>query len=286
MKRIFFNVFGIFCASAVIMFAEPYLYDRRYSNETSSVISNNIYNDDNDTYYENKSEEHEEDDDNVLLYQQFEFNNSDIPWSYMISNFPHIFQGKEYPTGCEAVSTVMVLNYLGIDITIDEFINDYLPKEDIYSEGKGKNEVIYAADPNEYFIGDPYDKHSLGCYAPVIKKALDNYSTELYTASDISGTDMEDIIRDYILNDIPVIFWATMDMEQSKEGTKWKIIDSDREFTWISPEHCLVLIGYDRKYYYFSDPAKEEFITSYSRKTVEKRFEELGKQGVVIQPVH
>ncbi len=281
MKKFLFNLFGIFFASAVIMFAEPYIYNNHYNNEISPA-NNNISHNSNDTYEEDQTE----DDDNVLLYQQFEFNGSDIPWSYMISNFPHIFQGEEYPTGCEAVSTVMVLNYLGIDITINEFINEYLPQKDIYSEGRGDNEIIYAADPNEYFIGDPYDEHSLGCYAPVIKKALDNYSTELYTANDISGMDMQQIIKQYILNDIPVIFWATIDMQPSKEGTKWHIIDSDREFTWISPEHCLVLIGYDSKYYYFSDPAKEENITSYSRKTVEERFEELGKQGIVIQPVH
>ena len=261
------NLVSFIAAAALILFIEPYIYNEYYCND--SIFSGNF-----------------SDNDSVFIYPQYEFIEPDIPWSYMISNFPHILQGDEYPTGCEAVSTVMVLNYIGIDITIDEFIDEYLPKMDTYAEGEGDDRIIYAADPNEYFVGDPYDEHSLGCYAPVIKKALDNYSTELYTATDITGTDMKDIIRKYTLNDIPVIFWATMDMKPSKEGTEWKIIDSDREFTWISPEHCLVLIGYDNKSYYFSDPSKEESITSYSRKTVEKRFEELGKQGVVIQLVH
>ena len=36
---------------------------------------------------------------------------------------PYIDQSKLYPTGCESVSTVMLLRFLGIDITVDEFIN-------------------------------------------------------------------------------------------------------------------------------------------------------------------
>ena len=35
---------------------------------------------------------------------------------------PYIDQSKLYPTGCESVSTVMLLRFLGIDITVDEFI--------------------------------------------------------------------------------------------------------------------------------------------------------------------
>ena len=41
---------------------------------------------------------------------------------------PYIDQSKLYPTGCESVSTVMLLRFLGIDITVDEFIEKYLEK--------------------------------------------------------------------------------------------------------------------------------------------------------------
>ena len=37
---------------------------------------------------------------------------------------PYIDQSKLYPTGCESVSTVMLLRFLGIDITVDEFIEN------------------------------------------------------------------------------------------------------------------------------------------------------------------
>ena len=35
---------------------------------------------------------------------------------------PYIDQSIKYPTGCESVSAVMLLRFLGYDITVDEFI--------------------------------------------------------------------------------------------------------------------------------------------------------------------
>ena len=74
------------------------------------------------------------------------------------------------PTGCEAVSAVMVLNYLGIDITPEDFINEYLPMEGFYRVG----DCIYGPNPEEKFAGDPFKKSSLGCYPPVIVEAVEN----------------------------------------------------------------------------------------------------------------
>ena len=47
---------------------------------------------------------------------------------------PYIDQSKLYPTGCESVSTVMLLRFLGIDITVDEFIEKYLEKKSFEKE--------------------------------------------------------------------------------------------------------------------------------------------------------
>ena len=38
-----------------------------------------------------------------------------------IIRVPYIDQSVKYPTGCESVSTVMLLQYLGYEITVDEF---------------------------------------------------------------------------------------------------------------------------------------------------------------------
>ena len=39
---------------------------------------------------------------------------------------PYIDQSVKYPTGCESVSAVMLLQYLGYEISVDEFISKYL----------------------------------------------------------------------------------------------------------------------------------------------------------------
>ena len=35
---------------------------------------------------------------------------------------PYIDQTKDWPTGCECVSAVMLLQYLGFDVTVEEFV--------------------------------------------------------------------------------------------------------------------------------------------------------------------
>ena len=42
----------------------------------------------------------------------------------VIIEAPYIDQSLRWPTGCESVSAVMLLRYLGYDITVDEFIEN------------------------------------------------------------------------------------------------------------------------------------------------------------------
>ncbi len=44
------------------------------------------------------------------------------------SRRPFIDQRDKYPTGCESVTAVMALQYAGVDITVEEFIDNYLPQ--------------------------------------------------------------------------------------------------------------------------------------------------------------
>ena len=46
---------------------------------------------------------------------------------------PYLDQSHYYPTGCESVSTVMLLQYLGYRVSVDEFIRDYL-KQDSFED--------------------------------------------------------------------------------------------------------------------------------------------------------
>jgi len=51
-------------------------------------------------------------------------------------------------------------------------------------------------------------------------------------------------------------------------------------FTWIEPEHCFLLVGYDGDGYYFCDPDLPDGIIRYERKLVEERYNELGSQAI------
>ena len=71
---------------------------------------------------------------------------------------PYIDQSVKYPTGCESVSAVMLLQYLGYDITVEEFIDRYLecrPME-MTVTGSFMDRIRY-----QYFCGSPYDSEIL-----------------------------------------------------------------------------------------------------------------------------
>ena len=82
---------------------------------------------------------------------------SSQPESALI-NAEHIYQLDKWPTGCESVSAVMAMKAAGLDITVDEFIDNYL------------NCTPRPFDPEKSFGGDPRSKSGKGCYAPVIKR--------------------------------------------------------------------------------------------------------------------
>ena len=180
---------------------------------------------------------------------------------------PYIDQSVKYPTGCESVSTVMLLQYLGYDITVDEFITDYLEMKDF----ENKEGQLYGADPNLYFCGSPYDEDSFGCYAPVICKALEKAIGKEYEIVNETGTSMEELMEKYIDKDIPVIFWACINMREPIVGPQWKLFDTEELFTWISNEHCMLLVGYDEEGYYFNDPYENRGVIRYEKALLENR---------------
>ena len=180
---------------------------------------------------------------------------------------PYINQSEKYPTGCESVSTVMLLQYLGYSITVDEFIQNYLEKK----EFELRESKLYGADPRRFFCGSPYDEDSFGCYAPVICKALEKIVGQDYEVVDETGTDMETILKTYIDKDMPVVFWACINMREPIIGPSWRLFETGEEFTWISNEHCMLLVGYDEEGYYFNDPYENNGVIRYEKAVVENR---------------
>lgn len=185
---------------------------------------------------------------------------------------PYIDQTNEWPTGCESVSTVMLLQYLGVDISVRQFVDRYLEKEPLF-EKDGK---LYGADPRRVFVGDPADGRSMGCYAPVIKKALGRVLQEKrdWEAVDLSGTSTKELLRDYIDCDMPVIYWTSIDLKETYAGPEWIVADTGEIFEWRSNEHCMLLVGYDEENYYFNDPWHNHGTIGYEKKLAEKRHKE------------
>ena len=238
---------------------------------------------------------------------------------------PYISQKGAYPTGCESVSTVMLLQYLGYKLSVDDFIRECLDIKE-FEEHDG---VLYGPDPREYFCGDPYSEDGMGCYAPVIVKALNrafetfprgcseyafdahdthdarnahssaaiqsseaavdgaHVKTPAFTAVDETGRPLKELIAEYTDNDMPVIFWACINMREPVIGPEWLLTDyagdggsdngsvnkkfTDKKFTWVSNEHCMLLVGYDEKGCWFNDPYDGNGVIHYPWDTVRAR---------------
>lgn len=188
----------------------------------------------------------------------------------MISDFVVLSQGDELPTGCEITSLTMTMNFYGVPADKFDLADNYLKKGEVGS-----------TDFRKAFVGDPRDASSYGCYAPVIVDAANNYfSKNSYSMSavDKTGTDFSTICE-YIDSQTPVIIWGTRDCQQPQYTTTWEV--DGEQLTWIYPEHCMVLVGYNDQYVWAADPIYG-YSVAYDRDTFESRYNFLGKQAVIL----
>lgn len=190
----------------------------------------------------------------------------------MLADFPVENQLPELPTGCEITSLSMVLNYYGFAADKCDLADRYL--------AKGKTGTV---DFRKAFLGNPRDDtDSYGCYAPVIVEAANKYLSEQrssFKAVNIIGAEPEDLFG-YIDAGIPVIVWGTRFCEEAQSTTVWNI--DGETLTWIYPEHCMVLVGYDSNMIYEADPLTGT-IDSYDIEAFRKGYHSLYQQVVVIQ---
>lgn len=214
----------------------------------------------------------------------------EAPQNYTIDDVPLLYQGEKFPSGCESVSSTMLLNYYGFNISVDKFIDDYLNTD--YFEFD-KNGQMLGPDTYSAFIGSPYSEDSLGCFPPVIETAMNKYlKNKNFRAVDITGSSMEFLLNHYIANDQPVLIWATMWMQESFVTYEWTVkgakINSPYKdgdtCTWLANEHCMVLIGYDKNNYYLNDPLSNS-VTSYNREIFDERYTQMGRCALVLEEI-
>ncbi len=202
-----------------------------------------------------------------------------------IINAPYIYQNVDYPNGCESVSAVMALRYFGIDITVDEFIDNYLDM--------GAAPVVggIGPDPTLVYCGDPRRKDGWGCHSSVIVNALDKFiNYDKFTVSAFRGRTLDELCTIYIDRDIPVIIWATVGMVDSSGSQFWAswTTPQGKEIIYNKRLHCLLLVGHDENNYYFNDSMNlsshgTRYI-GYSKATAEKAYDILGRQSIVVVP--
>ncbi len=197
---------------------------------------------------------------------------------------PCYLQGSDMPTGCELVSARMALKYCGID-----FSNQYIVSKVKCSELKvDKKGRLYGKSPFENFIGDPGSENGFGCYPPVIIKLIDDLSIAGLTAENVSSQSLEKLSHKYLDSGTPVMVWLTIEMRESYLTDSWYLTDengkrTDKKYRWRAEEHCMLLVGYDDKYYYLNDPLGDGKVSKYEKSLVEQRYKEIGSYSVVIE---
>ncbi|MGN0318085.1 MAG: C39 family peptidase [Lachnospira sp.] len=196
-----------------------------------------------------------------------ESNNEELP-DYALISVDNILQNPELPTGCEITSLTIVLRYYGYDVTKEEMADIYLTK------GNGNFW--------EMFHGNPRDNSGRGCYARPIAEAANKYFEAngiSRKAEDISGSDFNDILR-LVSKGMPVVIWNTMDMKEPQ--IKETFTFEGEEYAWKSPEHCVVIKGYNltEDVVYIADPARGDVTRNLT--LFKQRYEDIYSQAVYI----
>lgn len=223
-------------------------------------------------------------------------------------------KGPGLPTGCESTAMTTLLNFLGFDITKNQFVDIYLTKGET-----GK------VDPNYAFPGNPNRwSNSYGAYAPAIAEATlkylkemgedSNYRVEIYTDyltgdnvnglkfnpqkldlcdSVVSGGLSFEEIKEEIDKGNPCVTWITTGKKPPRLTTSWTLkagtpYTNDGEgtytFTWVAPQHGVVIQGYDddKQIVYIGD-VYGGFTNEYTYKQFLDGYETFGRQTVFVK---
>lgn len=207
--------------------------------------------------------------------------------SYKISGVPVIVQ-DDLTAACETYACTMLLQYYQFDIDEYEFVDNYLVTRPVYY---GEDGNCYGPDMNSAYAGDIYTGYGINAIG--MAKCMNNYikTTESkLTAYPLSNVPLEDLCEEYILNNTPVMVWATTYMEEPYVQKTWIVDYADDDspteigdtVSWQMHEHCMVLIGFDAKNYYFCDSVSGK-VSSYDKATTEERYSQIGTQAIVLK---
>lgn len=206
-----------------------------------------------------------------------------LKYSFIINNFPLVKQNPDYPNGCEVASATMLLKHYGINIDMKEYVDNYLPKKEVYEE----DGLRYGPDPSQYYAGNPSDSsRGWGTFLPVIKNSLytifkDKLPAE--TVGHVYTSEDKLPLEEYIQTGNPVLTWTTVDYSEAKDIYEWFSYDKSRTYTYPKKAHVVVIVGMDKDYYYLNDPLKDEKAIKVLRETFDKSYDSMGRQALYIE---
>lgn len=206
-----------------------------------------------------------------------------LKYSFIINNFPLVKQNPDYPNGCEVASATMLLEHYGINIDMKEYVDNYLPKKEVYEE----NGLRYGPDPSQYYAGNPSDSsRGWGTFLPVIKNSLytifkDKLPAE--TVGHVYTSEDKLPLEEYVQTGNPVLTWTTVDYSEAKDIYEWFSYDKSRTYTYPKKAHVVVIVGMDKDYYYLNDPLKDEKAIKVLRETFDKSYDSMGRQALYIE---
>lgn len=195
-----------------------------------------------------------------------------------ISGVPYLNQfSLGYPTGCEAVSATMVLNFHGYDVSTSKVISA-IPLGESKHQVNGK---WVGGNPFEVFVGHPskgLSTGSYGCFAKPLVQAMQTIAGS--KVKNISGCSV-DTLFEYVENGEPVVVWCVKNGNPVKSGVTWSYPDGSGKFDELVGEHCAVLIGYDSNYVYLNDPSAGQNVTQ-PISAFKSNFKKLYSQAIVV----
>ena len=212
------------------------------------------------------------------------------PSSYMIPGVEKkVILQMELDAGCETDACTMLMNILGFDLDEITFADNYLDCHPVFQDPA----TGYMEGPDMYSAFAGTARAGWGVYAPSMAKSMNKYLADEKSnlkAYDYENIPLDTLCDDYILNNVPVMVWATTAMLEPTVRDTWKVnyVDENAktkigdDFSWYEHEHCLVLVGYSETEYYFCDSGPGE-VSHFEKALCQKRYEQLGSQCIVVK---
>ncbi|MGE7863937.1 C39 family peptidase [Bacillus mobilis] len=206
---------------------------------------------------------------NIQSGKEAEFSNNDE--KVILPNVPLIQQLPELDRGCEVTSLAMLLQYAGVSVD----------KMQLASEIKKVNflDDSVRGNPNEGFVGNIYtfSESGYGVYHEPLFQLAKKYLPNKVV--DLTGKSIEEMYKS-VKSGQPVVMItnATFAPLDEDEFTTWETNSGDVSITYN--EHCVVLVGYDKKFVYIRDPLSDSLDVKVPRDSFEKAWMQMGSQAI------